>query len=156
MKNLFDPGLVEDTKQRIRKLHPESHRQWGSMTPAATLAHCTCSIEMAMGIIRAKPAPFPAGVIGTLIKPLVFNNDKPMRRNSPSSPELFSADPHIVRLPARTFPADHGDRQFCRTRRRRLFAVSAPILRSTQASAVGHPDVQTPGSSPTAVRCLAG
>jgi hypothetical protein len=85
--------LVEDTKQRIRKLHPESHRQWGSMTPAATLAHCTCSIEMAMGIIRAKPAPFPAGVIGTLIKPLVFNNDKPMRRNSPSSPELFSADP---------------------------------------------------------------
>jgi hypothetical protein len=30
--------------------------------------------------------------MGLLIKPLVFGNDKPMRRNSPSSPELFSAD----------------------------------------------------------------
>jgi hypothetical protein len=30
--------------------------------------------------------------MGLLIKPLVLGNDKPMRRNSPSSPELFSAD----------------------------------------------------------------
>jgi hypothetical protein len=30
--------------------------------------------------------------MGLPIKPLVFGNDKPMRRNSPSSPELFSAD----------------------------------------------------------------
>ena len=34
----------------------------------------------------------PGNVMGLLIKPLVFGNDKPMRRNSPSSPELFSAD----------------------------------------------------------------
>jgi hypothetical protein len=38
-------------------------------------------------------ASFPANVIGLLIKPLVLGNDKPMRRNSPSSPELFSAHP---------------------------------------------------------------
>ena len=45
-----------------------------------------------MGLINPKRAPFPANVMGLLIKPLVFGNDKPMRRNSPSSPELFSAD----------------------------------------------------------------
>ena len=46
---------------------------------------------MAMGAISPKRAPFPAKFIGRLIKPLVFRDDKPMRRNSPSSPELFSA-----------------------------------------------------------------
>ena len=45
-----------------------------------------------MGAIHPKRAPFPANVMGLLIKPLVFGNDKPIRRNSPSSPELFSAD----------------------------------------------------------------
>ena len=92
MQNLFDPILVEETKQRVLHLRPESKRQWGSMELAQTLAHCTSSIAMAMGVLRAKRAPFPAPLIGTLIKPLVFRNDKPMRRNSPSSPELFSAD----------------------------------------------------------------
>jgi hypothetical protein len=92
VKNLFDSTLVEETKQRILQLDPNSQRQWGNMTVAATLAHCTSGIEMAMGIINPTRAPFPANIIGLLIKPLVFGNDKPMRRNSPSSPELFSAN----------------------------------------------------------------
>ena len=93
MKNLFDPTLVRDTKQRIMRLYPESERQWGSMTLAQTLAHCTCAVHMAMGDIKPARAPFPARVIGPLIKPLVFGDDKPLRRNSPSAPELFSAEP---------------------------------------------------------------
>jgi Protein of unknown function (DUF1569) len=93
MKDLFDPALVEDTKQRISQLRPESERQWGSMTVSQTLAHCTSGMEMAMGVINPKRAPFPANLIGPLIKPLVFRDDKPMRRNSPSSPELFLTDP---------------------------------------------------------------
>jgi hypothetical protein len=92
MKNLFDPIRVEETNQRILQLCPDNERQWGSMAVAQTLAHCTSSIEMAMGVIQAKRAPFPASLIGRLIKPLVFRDDKPMRRNSPSSPELFSGD----------------------------------------------------------------
>ena len=93
MKDFFDPTLVEETKQRILQLRPESERQWGSMAVAQTLAHCTSGVEMAMGVIHAKRAPFSATLLGPLIKPLVFRDDKPMRRNSPSSPELFSADP---------------------------------------------------------------
>jgi len=93
MKNLFDPIVLENTKQRVLDLRPESERQWGSMALAQTLAHCTSGVEMAMGVIHAKRAPFPATLIGVLIKPLVFRDDKPMRRNSPSSPELFSANP---------------------------------------------------------------
>jgi hypothetical protein len=63
------------------------------MTVAQTVDHCTSGIEMAMGVIQVTRAPFPATLLGPLIKPLVFRDDKPMRRNSPSSPELFSADP---------------------------------------------------------------
>ncbi len=92
IKNLLDPILVGDTKRRIMRLHPESERSWGNMTIAQTLAHCTSGILMAMGVINPTRAAFPSNVIGPLIKPLVFGNDKPMRRNSPSSPELFSAD----------------------------------------------------------------
>ena len=84
MKDLFDPTLVEQTRQRILQLRPESERQWGSMTVAQTLAHCTAGVEMAMGIIKPKRASFPANVLGPLIKPLVLRDDKPMRRNSPS------------------------------------------------------------------------
>jgi hypothetical protein len=92
MKNLFDPILVEDTKKRVLQLSLESQPEWGTMAVAQTLAHCTSGIEMATGAIQPKRAPFPASLLGPLIKPLVFRDDKPMRRNSPSSPELFSAD----------------------------------------------------------------
>ena len=93
VKSLFDSSLAGDTKQRIMELHHDSQREWGNMTIAQTLVHCTSGLEMAMGVIKPKRAPFPANVMGVLIKPLVFGNDKPIRRNSPSSPELFSADP---------------------------------------------------------------
>jgi hypothetical protein len=93
MKNLFDPAVAEDVKQRILRLTPESERQWGTMTLPQTLAHCTSGVRMAMGTINPKRAPFPVSLLGVLIKPLVLGGDRPMRRNSPSSPELFSPDP---------------------------------------------------------------
>lgn len=93
MKNLFDPTVAEEVKQRILRLKPENERQWGKMSLAQTLAHCTSGMQMAMGTINPKRVSFPAGLIGPLIKPLVLGDDKPMRRNSPSSPELFSSDP---------------------------------------------------------------
>jgi hypothetical protein len=93
VKGLFDSAVAAETKQRARELRSNSQRLWGKMSVAQTLAHCTSSLEMAMGTINPRRAPFPASVLGLLIKPLVFGNDKPMRRNSPSVPELFSAEP---------------------------------------------------------------
>ncbi len=93
MKDLFDPVLAEDIKRRILSLHAASQPQWGTMNVAQALAHCTAGVQMAMGAINPKRAPFPANVMGLLIKPLVLGNDKPFRRNSPSSPDLFPANP---------------------------------------------------------------
>jgi hypothetical protein len=92
VKDLFDSGVAAETKRRVMELQADSQREWGTMSVAQTLAHCTSGLEMAMGVIQPKRAPFPANVMGLLIKPLVLGNDTPMRRNSPSSPELFSAN----------------------------------------------------------------
>jgi hypothetical protein len=85
--------LVKDIEQRMRRLHPESERQWGSMTLAQTLAHCTAGLQMATGVIQPKRASFPGNAIGWLIKPLVFRDNKPVRGNSSSVTELFAAEP---------------------------------------------------------------
>src|SRR5258708_28343680 len=62
------------------------------MPPTQLLAPCTSATLMGMAVITPNRAPFPGSGIGPLLKPLAFSDDKPMRRNSPSSPELFSAD----------------------------------------------------------------
>lgn len=93
MKHLLDPATAGEMKQRIMRLHPDSGRGWGSMSLAQTLAHCNSGMQMAMGVIKPKRASFPASVIGLLIKPLVFGDDKPLRRNAPSTSELFVTDP---------------------------------------------------------------
>lgn len=111
MKSLFDAPLVEETKQRILHLRPESVRQWGSMSVTQTLAHCTCGMEMAMGTITPKRAPLPAYALGHLIKPMVFRDNQPMRRNSPSAPELF--------------PADSTEREFEHERSRLIATISS-------------------------------
>ena len=93
MKNLFEPAQVEGIEQRIGLLHAANERQWGEMTLAQTLAHCTAGLDMAEGVIRSRRAAFPVRILGWIIKPLFFRDDQPMRRNSPSSPELLAKPP---------------------------------------------------------------
>jgi len=91
VNHLFDPDRAEEVKQRIMSIQPDNAPQWGSMNPAQTFAHCTRSLQLAMGEINLKRASFPASLLGLVIKPLVFGDNKPIRRNAPSSPELFPA-----------------------------------------------------------------
>lgn len=88
MKTLFDPIRMEEVKQRVRQLRPESERQWGRMQPQQMLAHCTLGFQMAMGEIRPRRVLI-SRILGPAIKPLVFRDDEPMRRNSPTSRELI-------------------------------------------------------------------
>ena len=152
MKHLFDPTLAEDIKQRIMRLHPESERRWGNMTVAQTLAHCTSGIQMATGVINPKRASFPANVIGLVIKPLVFSDDKPMRRNSPSSPELFSADPTRCDFERERTQLIATIDSFANQGRSLLLPARTSILWAAQTTAVGYSHVQTRRPSPTTVR----
>ncbi len=49
MKNLFEAATVEEVKERMALLRPDSERQWGKKNPAQTLAHCSAAMEMAVG-----------------------------------------------------------------------------------------------------------
>jgi hypothetical protein len=91
MKNLFEERSVEEVKERMARLTPDSERVWGSMNPAQALEHCSRGIELAVGD-RTPPRMLMGRIIGRIIKPMVFGNDEPMRRNSPTVKDLVVQD----------------------------------------------------------------
>jgi len=91
MKNLFDPATANEVKTRLATLQPDSPRQWGTMTPPQAMAHCSASIEMALGDFHP-PRKFIGRLLGPLIKPLALRDDQPMRKNSPTIDEVIVHD----------------------------------------------------------------
>jgi hypothetical protein len=89
MKNLFEAGRADELKVRVAQLRPESERVWGSMTPAQAMAHCAKSLEWATGERIPQRAGLVPRIMGRLIKPMVFKDDKPFYRNSPTAPDLI-------------------------------------------------------------------
>lgn len=91
MKDLFQPEVVAGLRARLATLAPASTRQWGTMTPAQALAHCSVAFAMTMG--EAMPPRMLIGsLIGWAIKPLVLRSDAPFHRNAPTAPSLVVSD----------------------------------------------------------------
>jgi Protein of unknown function (DUF1569) len=88
MKNLFEAATVEEVQLRIVRLLPDSERLWGKMTSAQAMAHCSMSMEWAVGE-KTPPRMFVGRILGAFVKPMVFKDDAPLRRNSPTSPVLI-------------------------------------------------------------------
>lgn len=91
MKNLFEAARVEEVKQRIAQMRPDSKRQWGKMSPAQALEHCSRGMEMALGD-KNLPRMLVGSILGWIVKPKVIGNDEPLRRNSPTMNELIVQD----------------------------------------------------------------
>lgn len=90
MKNLFEPDVLEEIKQRINKLTPDTQRQWGKMEVAQMMAHCTAALEVAAG--RKFP---PRIFIGRILAPFIkhfFTNEKPFKKNSPTDKSFIVID----------------------------------------------------------------
>jgi hypothetical protein len=81
LKNLFAAAVVEEVRERMAQLSPESERQWGKMNSAQMLAHCSATMEMAMGKI-SPPRILIGRLLGPLAKKSLIVNGTPMRRNS--------------------------------------------------------------------------
>ena len=92
MKNLFDATVASQVKTRLRKLEPQSERRWGKMTTAQMLAHCSVSMQWAVGEVAPEKGALPARLMGRLVKPMVFRNEDPLRKNSPTAKSLVVAD----------------------------------------------------------------
>ncbi|TCD02126.1 DUF1569 domain-containing protein [Pedobacter frigidisoli] len=81
MNNLFNPADVSGILSRIEKLSPNAQKQWGKMTVNQMLAHCTASLETAMGLHRPERLGFVGRFFGKLMKPKFFS-DQPFPKNS--------------------------------------------------------------------------
>src|SRR5471030_2287101 len=92
MKNLFETTVANQVKTRLGKLEPQSERLWGKMTMAQMLAHCSTSMQWAVGEVVPEKGALPARLMGRLVKPMVFRNDDPVRKNTPTAKSLIVAD----------------------------------------------------------------
>jgi hypothetical protein len=97
MKNLFEPATVKAVKQRIAQLRPENERLWGKMNAAQAQAHCSIALEWALGDAVPARANLLGRIMGRIVKPLVFRNNDPLRRNSPTAKELIVEDNRDLR-----------------------------------------------------------
>ena len=91
MKNLFEAARVEEVKERMVHLRPDSERLWGRMNAAQAVAHCSAGLELALGD-RTPPRLLLGRIIGRMVKPMALGNDEPMRRNSPTVKDLVVQD----------------------------------------------------------------
>ena len=92
MKNLFDATVANQVKTRLGQLEPQSERRWGKMTAAQMLAHCSLSMQWAVGETVPEKGPLAVRLIGRLVKPMVFRNEDPLRKNSPTAGGLIVTD----------------------------------------------------------------
>ncbi len=92
MKNLFDAAVTYQVKTRLGKLEPHNERRWGKMTAAQMLAHCSASMQWAVGEVVPEKGSLPARLMGRLVKPMVFRNEDPIRKNSPTAKSLIVMD----------------------------------------------------------------
>ena len=91
MKNFFEAAVVEEVKERMALLRPDSERQWGKMNPAQTLAHCSAAMEMAVGE-RTPPRILIGRLLGRFAKKSMIVNEKPMPRNVGTDKSLVVSD----------------------------------------------------------------
>jgi hypothetical protein len=92
VKNLFDVAVANQIKTRLGRLGAQSERNWGKMTAAQMLAHCSVSMQWAVGEVVPDKAPLPVRLMGRLVKPMVFRNEDPLRKNSPTAKSLVVGD----------------------------------------------------------------
>ncbi len=91
MKNLYEPSTVTEIHERLARLTPTSARQWGKMDAAQAMAHCADAMNIAIGD-TVPERMFIGRVIGWMVKSMALGNDDPMKRNSPTSPQLRVVD----------------------------------------------------------------
>ena len=49
MKSIFNQTEHKEVQNRIEKLKPDSNKQWGKMSVAQMMAHCSVGLENALG-----------------------------------------------------------------------------------------------------------
>ena len=91
MKTLFERATLDEVAGRLAQLRAESERRWGKMSAAQMLAHCSATMEMAVGM-TLPPRRFIGRLVGPIAKKAIITDGKPFRHNSPSDKSLIIHD----------------------------------------------------------------
>lgn len=90
MKNVFQPEVLEEIKQRINKLQPDTQREWGKMEVAQMMAHCSAALEVAAAQ-KFPPRIFIGRILGPFFRS-VFSNEKTLKKNMPTDKTFLVID----------------------------------------------------------------
>lgn len=85
MKSLYDPNIYQECLDRLAEITPETKPQWGQMTAAQMMSHCSEIQEVSNGK-ELKGTPFIVKLFSGFIKKMVFNN-KPYPKNTKTHPQ---------------------------------------------------------------------
>lgn len=88
LPNIFSAPVTEELINRINRLQPDTHPQWGKMSADQMLAHCNVSYEMAFENKHAKPNPLVRFILKALVKNKVVG-ESPYKHNSPTAPAFI-------------------------------------------------------------------
>ena len=88
MKTVFDNSTREELIARVNSLNENCKAQWGKMNVYQMLNHCTKCDDMILSKVAVKQV-FLGRLFGKLALKNVLKNDKPLRKNSPTAPELI-------------------------------------------------------------------
>ena len=91
MKTITDPSTRDELIRRIHLLIQNSAPQWGKMTVAQMMKHCSQWDDMAQGKTKYKQSfigrLFGKGALRSMMK------DEPLKRNLPTVPSFKIKDP---------------------------------------------------------------
>lgn len=91
MKHLHDPVVAADMRSRLSRMTAASPALWGKMTAPQAVAHMANGLEMALGDDKP-PRMFAGRMFGRFVKRLVFRDESPLKRNTPTAPTLLIRD----------------------------------------------------------------
>ncbi|GGD87386.1 DUF1569 domain-containing protein [Planktosalinus lacus] len=91
MQSLFTKSAYDEILTRLDNLSPESQAQWGKMTVAQMLAHCSEPLKVPLEKLKmAKPNPIMKLLFSFFKKSLY--DDKPWKQGLPTSKEFKIVD----------------------------------------------------------------
>jgi hypothetical protein len=88
MKTIYDEAVRDELIARIRMVNENSRAAWGKMTVYQMLKHCTLWDDMVLNGKKYKRV-FAGVVFGRMALKSFLKEGAPLRRNSPSMPELI-------------------------------------------------------------------
>ncbi len=87
MKTVFDKTTKDELINRVNSLNDRSTSLWGKMNIYQMVKHCTLWEEMMQGKRKYKQA-FIGRVFGKMALKNVLKDDAPLKRSTPTLPEL--------------------------------------------------------------------